>query len=58
MIDASLCRKLKRAQRARTAIEHEYVQVKAGRVHEAVQLLAAVAPEFIGAYGRWIEPYL
>lgn len=58
VINASLCRQLKRAQKARTAIEHEYVQVKAGRVHEAVQLVATTAPEFIGAYASWIEPRL
>lgn len=58
VIDASLCRQLKRAQKARTAIEHEYVEVKAGRVHEAALLIATAAPLFLSAYVGWIEPYL
>jgi uncharacterized protein YutE (UPF0331/DUF86 family) len=57
-IDASLCRRLKRTQKVRTEVEHEYVRVKAGRLHEAVALLAASARDFIGPYTAWIEPYL
>jgi hypothetical protein len=57
-IDASLCRRLKRTQKARAEVEHEYLQVKAGRLHEAVALLAESAREFIGPFTAWIEPYL
>lgn len=57
-IDASLCKRLKRTQKARAEVEHEYVQVKAGRLHEAVVLLAASARDFIGPYASWIEEYL
>lgn len=58
VIDASLCRQLKRTQQARAAIEHEYVRVSAGRVHLAVEAVAEAAPRFLGAYAAWIEPYL
>jgi uncharacterized protein YutE (UPF0331/DUF86 family) len=58
VISAALCKRLKRAQKARSAIEHEYVALKAGRLHEAVKLVLAAAQDFIGPYGAWIAPYL
>lgn len=58
VITASVAKNLKRAQRARSAIEHDYVKVTAGRVHEAVELGLAAARSFIGPYAAWIEPYL
>jgi hypothetical protein len=57
-IDASLCKRLKRMQKVRAAVEHEYLQVKAGPLHQAVELLAASARDFVGPYTAWIEPYL
>jgi uncharacterized protein YutE (UPF0331/DUF86 family) len=58
VISANLAKILKRTQKARSEIEHDYVAVKAGKVHEAVELLVAAAPAFIGPYTTWIEPYL
>ncbi len=58
VISAALCNRLKRAQKARSAIEHEYVAVKAGRLHEAVKLVLLPAQDFIGPYSAWIAPYL
>ena len=58
VISGALCRRLRRAQKARTAIEHSYVKVPAGRVHEAAELIAASAREFIGPYRTWVEAYL
>lgn len=58
VIPATLAKQLKRTQKARSAIEHDYVVVKAGRVHEAVELLVGSARAFIGPYAAWIEPYL
>lgn len=58
VISAKVARDLRRTQRARGVIEHEYVAVKAGRVHEAVKLLVPAARAFIGPYADWIEPYL
>lgn len=58
VIDSSLCRKLKDAQRTRSAIEHDYLEMNAGRMHQSVNTLSAAAREFIGAFAAWIEPYV
>jgi uncharacterized protein YutE (UPF0331/DUF86 family) len=58
IIDGELCRRLSRAQRARTRIEHSYVQVPAGDVHSAARLVHETARDFIARYRSWIEPYL
>ncbi|HUB98420.1 MAG TPA: hypothetical protein VMS11_01195 [Solirubrobacterales bacterium] len=58
VIDASLSRRLKRAQRARSRIEHGYAETSAGEVHAAAELVHDAAPEFIGPFRRWIEPFL
>ncbi len=58
VIGAELTRKLRRAQKARAAIEHSYVQVPAGNVHRAAELILSAAREFIGPYRSWVEKYL
>jgi len=58
VIDAELCRRLVRAQRARSLIEHIYVRTPAGDVHRATRLIHAAAGDFIGPYRAWIESYL
>jgi uncharacterized protein YutE (UPF0331/DUF86 family) len=58
VIDGSLCRRLVRAQVARATIEHGYLQVSAGDVHRAAELVHDAARDFIGRYRTWIEPYL
>jgi len=58
VISGELCRKLRRAQRARTVIEHSYVKVPAGNVHQAAELVVSSAREFIGPYRAWVEAYL
>jgi uncharacterized protein YutE (UPF0331/DUF86 family) len=58
VIDGSLCRRLVRAQGARATIEHGYLQVSAGDVHRAAELVHDAARDFIGCYRAWIEPYL
>jgi hypothetical protein len=58
VIDAALCRRLTRAQNARSMIEHSYVRTPAGDVHRAAELVHRTALEFIGPYRKWIEPYL
>lgn len=58
VIDASLCRRLVRAQKARSAIEHSYVRVNAGEVHRATLLIHQAARDFVGPYRDWIAPYL
>lgn len=58
IIDANLCRRLTRAQNARSRIEHGYVDVPAGDVHRAVQLVHDAALDFIARFRKWIAPYL
>jgi uncharacterized protein YutE (UPF0331/DUF86 family) len=58
VIDAALCRRLARAQKARSAIEHSYIRVNAGDVHRAALLIQQAAHDFIGPYRNWIAVYL
>jgi uncharacterized protein YutE (UPF0331/DUF86 family) len=58
VFDGALCRRLKRAQRARTMIEHSYVRVPAGNVHGAAKLVHTAARDFIGPFRTWVEEYL
>lgn len=58
VIDGGLCRRLVRAQRARSMIEHGYVETPAGDVHRAAELVHEAAREFIGPYRTWIEAHL
>jgi len=58
VINASLRRRLVRAQAARSRVEHSYLGAPAGDVHRATQLVHAAARDFIAAYRPWIEPLL
>jgi hypothetical protein len=58
VIDGELCRRLTRAQKARSMIEHSYVQTRAGDVHRAAQLVRETARDFIGPYRSWIASHL
>lgn len=58
VIGADLCRRLARAQKARTMIEHSYVKVPAGNTHRAAELVQESAGQFIGPYRAWVEDYL
>ena len=58
VIDGGLCRRLTRAQDARTMIEHGYIETSAGRVHQAAELVHDSARDFIGRYRTWVEPHL
>lgn len=58
VIDASLARRLNKAQRARNRIEHGYAGMSAGEVHAAAELVHDTAPDFIGPYRDWIETRL
>jgi hypothetical protein len=39
-------------------IEHGYVTVPAGRVHQAAELIHDSARDFVSRYRSWVEPYL
>ena len=58
VIDAGLCRRLARAQKARSTIEHSYVRVNAGDAHRAILVIQQTARDFIGPYRDWIAGYL
>jgi len=58
VIDASLCRRLVRAQTARRRLEHTYTRISAGDVHRAATSVYETAPDFIRAYRPWIERFL
>jgi len=58
VIDGELCRRLTRAQDARSIIEHGYIETSAGRVHQAAELVHESARDFIAAYRTWVEVYL
>jgi uncharacterized protein YutE (UPF0331/DUF86 family) len=58
VIDGGLCRRLTRAQKARSMIEHGYIQTPAGDVHRAAELVHETARDFIGRYRAWIGDYL
>jgi uncharacterized protein YutE (UPF0331/DUF86 family) len=58
VIDGELCRRLTRAQDARTMIEHGYLETSAGRVHQAAEMVRESALDFVRRYRRWVEPYL
>jgi uncharacterized protein YutE (UPF0331/DUF86 family) len=58
VIGASLCRNLKRTQKARSDVEHDYPGMKAGRLHAAVELGLPATREFIRPYSSWIAPFL
>jgi uncharacterized protein YutE (UPF0331/DUF86 family) len=58
VIDGELCKRLIRAQNARSMVEHVYIEASAGRVHQSAKLVHDVARDFIGRYRAWIEPYL
>jgi uncharacterized protein YutE (UPF0331/DUF86 family) len=58
VIDSALYGRLERAQKARTRIEHVYIDLSAGDVHRAAKLVTGVARDFIGPYRAWIGPYI
>jgi uncharacterized protein YutE (UPF0331/DUF86 family) len=58
VINRELSRRLTRAQKGRSTIEHSYVQTPAGDVHRAAVLVHESARAFIGPYREWIEPFL
>lgn len=58
VISASLCRKLKRTQKARSDVEHDYPGMKAGRLHATIGLGLPAAREFVQPYRAWIAPHL
>jgi hypothetical protein len=58
VLNATLTRRLVRAEKARSRVEHSYIDTPAGDVHRAAQLIRDAARSFTAAYGPWVAPYL
>ncbi len=58
VIDRHLCRRLTQGQDARIEIEHEYVRLRAGKLHDSAMLVRDVSREFFSLYRPWVEPFL
>jgi hypothetical protein len=58
VLDGQLCAQLTRVQKARTRIEHSYVNLPAGDVHRAAELVRDTARRFLDRYRDWIAPFL
>lgn len=58
VISASLCRRLRKAQRIRNMIEHDYDKVTAGQLHELAEGIRDFVPDFLRPFRDWIEPQL
>lgn len=58
VIDGSLCRLMKRAQRARSRLEHDYVSIPAGDLRTAAELVLDCAGKFRRSYTPWIAAFL
>jgi uncharacterized protein YutE (UPF0331/DUF86 family) len=58
VIGAPLCKRLRKAQRTRNLIEHDYDRVTAGRLHDVAEEVRELAREFVRPFRGWIEPML
>lgn len=58
VISASLCRRLRKAQRIRNLIEHDYDKVTAGQLHELAEDIRDFVPDFLRPFRDWIGPQL
>jgi uncharacterized protein YutE (UPF0331/DUF86 family) len=58
VITASLCKRLRRAQKTRNRIEHDYDKVTAGQLREVAEEVRDLSREFLRPFRDWIEPQL
>jgi uncharacterized protein YutE (UPF0331/DUF86 family) len=58
VIDASVCRRLVKAQNTRNRIEHDYDKVTAGQLHDVVEDVRDLSREFVRPFRDWIAPQL
>jgi uncharacterized protein YutE (UPF0331/DUF86 family) len=58
VIGAALCERLRRAQKTRNRIEHDYDKVTAGQLHEVAEEVRDLSREFLRPFRDWIEPRL
>lgn len=58
VISAALCRRLRKAQKTRNRIEHDYDKVTAGQLHEVAEEVRDLSQEFLRPFRDWVEPRL
>jgi uncharacterized protein YutE (UPF0331/DUF86 family) len=58
VFSASLCKRLRKAQKTRNRIEHDYDKVTAGQLHEVAEEVRALSREFLRPFRDWVEPQL
>jgi uncharacterized protein YutE (UPF0331/DUF86 family) len=58
VISAALCKRLRRTQKARNLIEHDYEKVNAGQLHDVAEEVRELGREFVRPFRAWIEPLL
>lgn len=58
VIDASVARRLRKAQVVRNLLEHDYEAVSAGRLHRTVEDVYELTFEFARPFRAWIDPVL
>lgn len=55
VIDESLCTQLVRVAGIRNRMVHDYVEVSGDDVYEAVRILHAALPRYVGGYQDWLR---
>jgi uncharacterized protein YutE (UPF0331/DUF86 family) len=58
VISASLCKRLRKAQKVRNLIEHDYDKVTAGQLHDVAEDVRDQSREFLRPFRDWIEPLI
>lgn len=58
VISASLCKRLRKAQKTRNLIEHDYDRVTAGQLHDVAEDVREQSREFLRPFRVWIEPLI
>jgi uncharacterized protein YutE (UPF0331/DUF86 family) len=58
VISTSLCKRLRKAQKIRNLIEHDYDKVTAGQLHAVAEDVRDQSREFLRPFRVWIEPLL
>lgn len=58
VISVSLCKRLRKAQKTRNRIEHDYDKVTAGQLHEVAEEVRDLSREFLRPFRDWVEPQL
>jgi uncharacterized protein YutE (UPF0331/DUF86 family) len=58
VISASLCRRLRKAQKTRNLIEHDYDKVTAGQLHDVAEDVRDHSREFLQPFRGWIKPLI